>query len=207
MSAVNNVASPVARPNVNRVDTTGEKQKRQPDAPADPPIGLTEKLRRDAASLRNTVVFTQALGVLMRSPHYREYRIADLEWLLLPPITNGQFRIGEARLDDKQAGAAMPVALVLWALVSDDVDRRLTTATAIAPRLAPDEWKSGDIPWLVHAAGETRFVRHVVNQLLTTTFKGQTVKVLTRDKDGNVKVHVLDGATSPGPDGPATATS
>jgi len=131
----------------------------------------------------------------MRSPHYREYRIADLEWLLLPPITNGQYRIGETKLDEKHGGATLPVSLVLWALVSPDVDQRLTTATGTAPRLAPEEWKSGDIPWLVHAAGETRFVRPVINQLITTTFKGQTVKVLGRDKDDNVKVHVLDGAT------------
>lgn len=194
MNALNDVASPVARPN-NPADTTGEKPELQSGTSGGAQMGLTEKLRRDAASLRNTVVFTQAVGVLMRSSHYREYKIADLEWLLLPPITNGQFRIGEAKLDEKHGGATLPVSLVLWALVSPDVDQRLTAATGTAPQLAPEEWKSGDIPWLVHAAGETRFVRPVVEQLMATTFKGQTVKVLARDKDDNVKVHIFDGAT------------
>lgn len=196
MNAVNDVESPVARPN-GRTKISSETPKLQSGTTfTDGQMGLTEKLRRDAAALRKTVVFSQAVGVLMRSPHYSEYRIADLEWLLLPPITNGQFRIGEAKLDEKHGGATLPVALVLWAFVSPEVDERLTAATGTAPRLAPEEWKSGEIPWLVHAAGETRFVRPVVNQLMQTTFKGQRVKVLARDKDNAIKIHVLEGTTA-----------
>jgi cytolysin-activating lysine-acyltransferase len=82
----------------------------------------------------------------------------------------------------------------LWALVSPEVDKRLMEGDAAALRLKPEEWKSGDIPWLLHAAGETRFVRFVVDQLMKTTFKGRQVKVFGRDRGGNTKVHVLDGA-------------
>jgi hemolysin-activating ACP:hemolysin acyltransferase len=160
--------------------------------PADEPTGLTEKVRRDATSLRNSLAFTQAVGVLMRSSHYKEYKIGDLEWLLLPAITNRQFRIGEVKLDEAHGGATVPASLVLWAFVSPEVDKRLTETTE--PKLAPAEWTSGDIPWLVHAAGETRFVRPVVDQLMATTFKGRTLKVLGRDKDNNIKIHILDGS-------------
>jgi cytolysin-activating lysine-acyltransferase len=156
--------------------------------------GLTEKVRRDAASLRNALAFTQALGVLMRSPHYGKYRLADLEWLVIPPLMNGQFRIGEAKPDPN--GPALPVAVVFWALVSADVDKRLTEAKSAAPRLTPEEWKSGDILWLVHAAGETRFVRSVIDQLMKSTFAGRAVKVLANDREGNAKVHVLDREAS-----------
>ena len=160
--------------------------------PADEPTGLTEKVRRDATSLRNSLAFTQAVGVLMRSSHYKEYKIGDLEWLLLPAITNRQFRIGEVKLDEAHGGATVPASLVLWAFVSPEVDKRLTETTE--PKLTPAEWTSGDIPWLVHAAGETRFVRPVVDQLMATTFKGRTLKVLGRDKDNNIKIHILDGS-------------
>ena len=160
--------------------------------PADEPTGLTEKVRRDATSLRNSLAFTQAVGVLMRSSHYKEYKIGDLEWLLLPAITNRQFRIGEVKLDEAHGGATVPASLVLWAFVSPEVDKRLTETTE--PKLAPAEWTSGDIPWLVHAAGETRFVRPVVDQLMATTFKGRTLKILGRDKDNNIKIHILDGS-------------
>lgn len=160
--------------------------------PADEPTGLTEKVRRDATSLRNSLAFTQAVGVLMRSSHYKEYKICDLEWLLLPAITNRQFRIGEVKLDEAHGGATVPASLVLWAFVSPEVDKRLTETTE--PKLTPAEWTSGDIPWLVHAAGETRFVRPVVDQLMATTFKGRTLKILGRDKDNNIKIHILDGS-------------
>jgi len=159
------------------------------------PKGMTEKIRRDAAALRNALAFTQAVGVLMRSPHYRKYTLADLEWLVIPPLVNGQFRIGEAKPDNNK-GPSLPVAIVFWASVSPEVDKRLMEAKTAAPQLKPEEWKSGDIVWLVHAAGESRFVRFVVEQLTKTTFKGRQVKVLARDRDGNAKVHVLDAAKS-----------
>jgi cytolysin-activating lysine-acyltransferase len=159
------------------------------------PTGMTEKIRRDAAALRNALAFTQAVGVLMRSPHYKQYTLGDLQWLVIPPLLAGQFRIGEAKPDDKQ-GPALPVAVVFWASVSPEVDKRLMEAKSASPQLKPEEWKSGDILWLVHAAGETRFVRFVVDQLANTTFKGRQVKVLGRDKDGNSKVHVLEGTKS-----------
>jgi hemolysin-activating ACP:hemolysin acyltransferase len=157
--------------------------------------GLTEKVRRDAAVLRNALAFTQVVGVLMRSPHYRQYTLGDLEWLVIPPVMAGQFRIGEAKPDNNQC-TAVPVAVVLWASVSPEVDKRLMEGSNTSLQLKPEEWKSGDIPWLVHAAGETRFVRFVVDQLAKTTFKGRKVKVRGRDQDGNLKVHVLDGTTS-----------
>ena len=169
--------------------------KEPPQVADDKPTYLTEKLRRDAATLRNALAFTQVVGVLMRSPHYRRYTLADLEWLVIPPLLTGQFRIGEVK-PDKNQGAAMPVAVVLWASVSDEVDRRLMETEETSVQLKPEEWKSGDILWLVHAAGETRFVRHVVDQLTKTTFEGRQVKVLGRDKDGKSKIHVL-GAAAP----------
>jgi len=166
--------------------------------PDDKPPPLTEKIRREAAALRNAFAFTQVTGVLMRSPHYRQFTIADLEWLVVPPVAAGQFRIGEVKPDPKQ-GAAIPVAVVLWASVSPEVDKRLTEADTLAFRLKPEEWTSGNIIWLVHAAGETRFVRHVVDQLTKTTFKGREVKVLGRDQEGKPKVHVLAADAAPPP--------
>jgi hemolysin-activating ACP:hemolysin acyltransferase len=157
------------------------------------PTAFSEKVRRDAATLRNALAFTQIVGVLMRSAHYRRYTLSDLEWLVIPPLLAGQFRIGEVKPDQNQ-GAAMPVAVVLWASVSAEVDKRLMETEEASFQLKPEEWKSGDILWLVHAAGETRFVRHVVDELTKTTLKGRQVKVLGRDQGGKSKIHVLGAA-------------
>ncbi|WP_346891459.1 toxin-activating lysine-acyltransferase [uncultured Roseibium sp.] len=53
------------------------------------------------------------------------------------------------------AGLTVPLALVLWAKVSEEVDRKLEAQKkAGAPlRLAPVDWTSGDIPWLVLSVG------------------------------------------------------
>src|SRR5262245_50445235 len=77
---------------------------------------VSEQARRQgAAALRNSLAFTQIIGVLMRSDHYKHYALADLEWLVVPPMLAGQFRIGEAKA---KTGAGIPVAVVLWASVS-----------------------------------------------------------------------------------------
>jgi hemolysin-activating ACP:hemolysin acyltransferase len=148
-----------------------------------------ENARRQAAALRNSLAFTQIVGVLMRSQHYKHYTLSDLEWLVVPPMLAGQFRIGEVK--QKKGEATVPVAVVLWASVSPDVDKRLMDAGDAPIRLRPDEWKSGEILWLVHAVGEPRFVRQVLKPLSETTFKGRTVKVRGRGQDGKPTVHVL----------------
>jgi hemolysin-activating ACP:hemolysin acyltransferase len=163
----------------------------RPPANADRTMsGLTEKVRRETAVLRNALAFTQILGVLMRSPHYRQCAIGDLEWLVIPPLMAGQFRIGEAPAQNGQ-GPTLPVALVLWASVSAEVDQRLMDNPS-AFQIKPEDWTSGDILWLMHAAGETRFVRFIVEQLKKTTLKDRKIKVLARDKDGNAKARLLE---------------
>ena len=150
---------------------------------------IPEKDRRQAmAALRNSLAFTQIIGVLMRSEHYKHYTLGDLEWLVVPPMLAGQYRIGEAK---PKTGGSIPVAVVLWARVSADVDKRLAEIGRAPVRLRPDEWTSGDILWLVHAAGEPRFVRQVLKQLNETAFKGREVKLRGFGKDGKAAVHLL----------------
>lgn len=79
------------------------------------------------------------------------------------------------------------MALVLWASVSAEVDKKLMETEEASLQLKPEEWKSGDILWLIHAAGDTRFVRHVVDELTKTTLKGRQVKVRSRDPAGKSK--------------------
>jgi len=150
---------------------------------------IPEKERQKAvAALRNSLAFTQIIGVLMRSEHYKHYTLGDLEWLVIPPMLAGQFRIGEAK---PKTGGSIPVAVVFWARVSADVDKRLAEIGRAPIRLRPDEWTSGDILWLVHAAGEPRFVREVLKQLNESAFKGREVKLHGFGKDGKPAVQLL----------------
>lgn len=39
---------------------------------------------------------------MLRSPYYKRYTLGDLEWLVIPPLLAGQFRIGEAKAGKDQ---------------------------------------------------------------------------------------------------------
>jgi hemolysin-activating ACP:hemolysin acyltransferase len=149
---------------------------------------LVSKARRQAA-MHNSMALTQIIGVLMRSQHFRQYTLGDLEWLVIPPVMAGQYRIGEVKT--KTEGATLPVAVLLWAKVSPEVDQRLAQSDSPTLRLRPEDWTSGDILWLTHAAGEPRFVRHLLKQISETAFKGLAVKTRARGEDGKVVVQLL----------------
>jgi hypothetical protein len=50
----------------------------------------------DTAQLRFAQSFAQIVSVLMRDPGDRSLAIADLEWLVLPAVAAGQFRLAHA---------------------------------------------------------------------------------------------------------------
>jgi cytolysin-activating lysine-acyltransferase len=104
-----------------------------------------------AASIGDVVV------VLSRSPAHKHYSLADIEWKVLPPLAAGQFYVAEAA--DKERGFRAPVAVLTWALVSEEVDRRLSEqGVGRGARLRPDEWQSGEIAWLIDAVGSAEGV-------------------------------------------------
>jgi cytolysin-activating lysine-acyltransferase len=62
--------------------------------------------------------------LMSRSAAHRHYTLADIEWLILPPVMLGQFYVAEAQ--DEANGFRAPIALITWAKVSPEVDARLT---------------------------------------------------------------------------------
>ena len=89
----------------------------------------------------------------------------------------GQYSLAEARRGDSKI--AFPAAVVLWARVSPNVDKRLAENLTGPLTLRPDEWRSGDILWLVEAVGDTRVVHGLLKQLAGSAFKDKDVKART----------------------------
>ncbi len=123
-----------------------------------------------------TANFGGAVSLFMRSPAHRHYTLADLEWCLIPPLALNQFMAAEAKLPN---GQAVPVALVLWARVSAEIDARLSAAPRYPIRLHPNEWQSGDVFWIVDAVGERNAVQQCIEALTKTTFQGKQFKMLS----------------------------
>jgi hemolysin-activating ACP:hemolysin acyltransferase len=118
------------------------------------------------------LTFTRILSVLMRSPHYKHYSLSDVEWLVLPAVLTGQCAVLHANINGRQ----VPLAVTLWASVSEDVDKRLCECVTAPVKLRPDEWKSGEILWLIDAVGDVTAVRTLLTQVQDGIFKGRQPK-------------------------------
>ena len=154
---------------------------------------------RDARQARLGQTFAQVVAVLMRDPNFRTLRLADLEWLAIPPIMAGQFRLAHglrpaaaSRMDRTPAGGvSVPVAVALWARVSPEIDKALSETLDKPVRLRPDQWASGDHVWLLAVAGDRGAIGHFLKQLAEDAFKGQHVKMRLRGPDGKAIVKAL----------------
>lgn len=145
--------------------------------------------RRAVVGLRRSVAFAQIVTVLIRSPQHKHLALADLEWLVFPPLSTGQFAV--ANVQAEKGGAGLPAAVALWASVSAEVDRKLAENLTAPMRLRPDEWKSGEILWLIEAIGEPRVTAGLLKELSDKTFKNRPVRMRVRGKDGKPAVRTL----------------
>lgn len=157
-----------------------------------PELPPEELQRRTVASKKLAVAFGEIVSVLMRSESHRTQMLMDLEWLVLPVIASGQFKIAGAQ--SKTIGYLVPVAVVMWARVSPEVDKRLAANLQQPVRLKPAEWMSGDIHWLVEAVGDPRVVGPMLKSLAEKEWNGQQVKFRSRGEKGEAVVRVIDSS-------------
>lgn len=151
---------------------------------------------REGGGSRFAQTFAQVVGVLMRDPRFKRMKIADLEWLVIPPLMTGQIRLAHAAMQ-KRNELFVPVAMALWARVSPAVDKRLSENLDKPMRLRLDEWTSGDIPWLIAVAGDPRAIPIFLKQLdQAEEFKGKKIKIRTQT-DGGPVVKLLSEIVRP----------
>lgn len=163
---------------------------KEPAARAGTATKSAEELKtRAKAAKQASAAFSGIVTLLMRSPADRHHSLADLEWLVIPAIARGQYVLGEAQ--SKESGAVTAIGAVLWALVSEEVDKRLSDLSAPL-RLKPNEWRSGDIPWIVLATGDRRLLPGLLQQLTKSTFKERKPKMRVRGKDGKISIGHLE---------------
>ena len=188
-SPIENIASPdPPSPSSSQGPATGVTA-----TGASSPAGSTStqlsKEQVAAIAARRSVAFAKIVRVFMRTPKYRQMPLADLEWLVAPAVASGQFLVAEIR--DKASGVAVPVAAVLWAMVSDTVDQRLASNAGQPIRLQGKEWTTGSIPWLMAMAGEPRRASALVNALVEKRFAASGIKTIARGADGKPAMRIL----------------
>ena len=150
-------------------------------APVAPEPGSAEAFARS---------FLHIVSALTRSPQYRAMPLSDLEWLVLPPLKLGQCAVLEGTAPTPAVAA--PTAIALWAHASPELDRRLSSDAAGPVRMAPSDWRSGDILWLIDVVGDASAVAQLVAHLRSVTFKGRSIKFRAAGADGRSTVSVLN---------------
>jgi cytolysin-activating lysine-acyltransferase len=128
-------------------------------------------------------VLGQVVWLMMQMPAYRHVFLADLEWMVMPPVLLNQFRL--FRVENRI------VAFAAWAYLSEAVEKRLQEPN---PRLAPVDWKSGDRLWLIHLFAPFGHTEATLVDLEKTTFAGKAFKMHRTQPDGTRIVEERAGA-------------
>lgn len=129
-------------------------------------------------SQRQPATLAEVLGeavYLMTKPASHKFLfLADLEWLVMPPIMLRQFRLWRQ--------GTSPVAFATWAFLSEDAENRLLSGVR---RLQPQEWNSGDRAWLMDVvAPDPQFAQRMVEELKQAVFAGRSLKGLKPREGG-----------------------
>jgi cytolysin-activating lysine-acyltransferase len=128
-------------------------------------------------------VFGQVVWLMMNTPQFRHVFVADLEWMVLPPILLNQYRL--LRVDNRT------VAFAGWAYLSETAEKRLQEANA---RLAPVDWKGGDRLWLINVFAPFGHQEAILNEVREIALAGKTFKMHRHMPDGRVSVETVTGA-------------
>ncbi|WP_417453884.1 toxin-activating lysine-acyltransferase [Kiloniella sp.] len=160
---------------LNESATTLNAEPTQPSSHLD---AVNETRAKTSSDQDPSQVFGEIVAVMMRSPYYRHCSLFDLEWLVIPAIFSKQYQMIRGKKKELD-GETVPIGVALWAHVSDDVDNKLSAqkeAGFPVFRLAPQDWASGDIPWLLAVIAPEETKGRIVENLKTTVFKDEKWK-------------------------------
>lgn len=110
---------------------------------------------------------------MTQSPTHKHLFLADLEWLVLPPVMLRQFRVFRRN--------KLPFGFASWAHLNEEAAARLRSG---ARRLKPGDWKSGAELWLVDLVAPFGGREAIVAELRDKVFQGKRVKTLAPAPDG-----------------------
>lgn len=128
--------------------------------------------RQEPAQAVGDAALLRALGetawLMSRTPGRRHVFMADLDWLVLPPLY-----LGQAKVFNNEAGN--PAVYISWASVNDEVNERLKAGVE---RLQPGDWRSGPHPWIIDVVAPFGSGELVAAEVVNKIFGGKPVPVL-----------------------------
>ncbi|AGF76986.1 ACP:hemolysin acyltransferase (hemolysin-activating protein) [Desulfocapsa sulfexigens DSM 10523] len=133
------------------------------------------------------------LLLYMQSSHRRYHFIADLEWLLMPPLIAGQCKLFMKK--------EYPTSFISWAFLNKEAEARLF---ANGGKLRPEDWNCGDRLWIIDIVAPFGGVENMLHDLQLNEFPGKVIRLAAPDpKTGGItarKLQPLKGKTASGED-------
>jgi len=144
--------------------------------PVEPRVGLSRQMDTALGAI---------VTIYSRSLKHKHFSIAEFERRVMPAISTQQFRVAEVH--SQQTGAVTPIAVVLWANVSDELNRRLSAREA-PPLLMPDHWLSGTNLWIMDTVGPPKAVQALLSELKVTVWADRTIVGQAAFPNGTQKI-------------------
>jgi cytolysin-activating lysine-acyltransferase len=128
------------------------------------PSTLTPELMAQIGEIRSKIQISigQTVLAIMDLPRYKHMTVGDLSHLIINPLLRNRVAIahksvmenGVAKVDEETIAG-----IAIWATVSAAVDSKIgeqIKAGVFPIRMAPEEWTSGDLPWLLDVIAADR---------------------------------------------------
>lgn len=145
--------------------------------PAEETVAGTEENRHEALA-----ALIGGIALLMAgTPSHRHLSMADLEWLVLPAITNRQIRVFRTR------GRA--AAYASWAFLTEEAEQRLLGAE---PRLKPEDWRSGDRAWIIDLIAPRQLFDAALTELRRGPLAGRRVFLRLPAPGGGFETRIFE---------------
>ena len=136
---------------------------------------LSEPPKSSSKTISN--IIGEIAWLMTRSMNHRYFFISDLEWMILEPVSLGQFRMFQ--------GEKSPVGAAFWAYVNEDVEERLSKGIT---KMSPPDWNSGERLWLIDLIAPFGNVEKMLADLTENVFPDRPFKYLQRNEEGNMIV-------------------
>jgi cytolysin-activating lysine-acyltransferase len=125
-------------------------------APAKAPQAASAAGDAQDARARLHADIGQLTLAMMNLPRYRHQSLADLRHLILDPLTRDRIAMARSK---QGSGEDATVGVAIWASVSAAVAAKIAEqvkAGVFPIRLAPEDWSSGDLIWLIDLIAPNR---------------------------------------------------
>ena len=122
----------------------------------------------------------EIVWLLVQSPSHRHLFLSDLEWSVIPALKLRQVYLFRSK--------GRIVGLAIWAKVSEEVDKRLSSGIN---RLAPNEWNSGEKLWLIDMITPFSGAERLLGELKSRLFPNEAMKVIVAGENGKTTIKAI----------------